>query len=136
MLPSGMCPLGSANYGVGSPAECDPVSGQNPSIPYASPPTVNGDGTTTVPFTTFALAAGATTTVTFPARSRTSYTAGDPTVAGDAFVNVVNGTATSVPTVADPSSAVTVNDTSTATLTRPVRPSTRPSRPRSHRRER
>ncbi len=117
-LPSGLCPLGSANYAIGSPSECDPVPGQNPSIPYSPAPTVNPDGTTNVPFVVGSLPAGGTTTVTFPARARATYTGGTPTVAGDSFVNVVTGSATSVPTAGspDPAPPVTVSDTSSATL--------------------
>ncbi len=118
-LPDGLCPLGSANYATGAPAECDPVAGQNPSLPYASPPVNNADGTTTVVFAGATMPADSTQIITFPARERMTYTDGTPTVGGDSFTNTVKtqGTSTATPAAPDPAPNVTVFDDSQATLT-------------------
>ncbi len=120
VLPDGMCPLGSANFAPGSPAECDPVGGQNPSQAYAAAPSVNPDGTTTVTFAVASLTAGQTFVITFPARERATYNnAGVPTVGGDNFVNNVTTSGTSNPIAGspDPAPPVTVLDDSSAVLT-------------------
>lgn len=80
-LPSGLCPLGAANYtteNTSDDSECDPVGGQLPSAPYASA-TENADGTFTLVWDAGSLAELGHTDVsdrfeiTFPTRTRVNY---------------------------------------------------------------
>jgi large repetitive protein len=122
-VPNGLCPLGASNFTTGAPADCAPVAGELPSVPYQSV-TQNADGTFTVVFDPISVAHNGTTTVTFPARMRTIYTggslAGRPTAEGDSFTNNVALTATTNPrtdTTTGESGAATVTDESSATQT-------------------
>jgi large repetitive protein len=98
-IPNGICPLGASNFVTGSPADCAPT-GDLPSVPYQSV-TQNSDGTFTVVFQPIAVAHDGTTTITFPARMRTTFTggplAGEPTAEGDTFTNNVTLSATTTP---------------------------------------
>lgn len=77
-VPSGLCPLGTINHANapdGQDAECDPVGGQLPSIPYTSA-TENANGTYTVvwdPAAIGPLDSSSTRTLTFPTRTRVNY---------------------------------------------------------------
>lgn len=102
-LPNGLCPLGAANYAhtpTGQDAECAPVSGQLPSMPYASAPVENADGTWTFSFAIPAgMAASTPLSITFPTRTRefyqTGYANAAPVLASDSWTNTVAATSTS-----------------------------------------
>jgi large repetitive protein len=113
-IPNGLCPLGASNFVTGSPSDCAPT-GDLPSSPYQSV-TQNADGTFTVVFQPIQLLHDETTTITFPARMRTTYTggplAGQPTAEGDRFTNNVDLSATT-----DPRSDTTTGESGSATVT-------------------
>jgi uncharacterized repeat protein (TIGR01451 family)/fimbrial isopeptide formation D2 family protein len=99
-IPNGVCPLDTLqNYVDGSPADCAPGS-VSPSVPYQSV-TQNPDGTFTVVFDPIPLPVDGSTTITYQARMRDTYTggalAGETTVAGDSFTNNASETATTTP---------------------------------------
>ena len=100
-LPSGLCPLGSANYTTGNSAsdsECDPT-GDNPSVPYKSV-TENADGTFTIVWDKSAFPQLGHTDVndefviTFPTKTRKNYQQNfqdtTPILAADGISNKVN----------------------------------------------
>lgn len=118
-LPDGFCPLGSANHDPGNAADCAPT-GDQPSVPYTSV-TANPDGTYTIVFPAFSVAANASNTITFPARMRDVYRqTGDKTVAGDSFKNTaaLTGTTNAITPVStiEPGEQ-SVGDASSASLT-------------------
>lgn len=103
-LPNGLCPLGSVNYerttapapGAAN-AECNPASGQTPSLNYASA-VENADGTWTLGWNLPNLAPSAEYEVTFPTRTRRFYQqnyaddASNPVRAGDSWTNTIDVT--------------------------------------------
>ncbi|MDQ2699924.1 MAG: hypothetical protein M3Y23_01200, partial [Actinomycetota bacterium] len=102
-LPDGLCPLGPVNYTEGgADAECAPVPGVNPSVPYKSV-TENADGTFTIVWDSSVLDKLAHTDVNdtfaieFPTRTRGSYQANfapdTPILAKDGINNKVELTA-------------------------------------------
>ncbi|MBF6621087.1 MAG: isopeptide-forming domain-containing fimbrial protein [Patulibacter sp.] len=103
-LPDGLCPLGAANYEQTTApapstanAECDPVSGETPSLDYASVDE-NADGSWTIGWNLPELAPSAEYELTFPTRTRRLYQedfaddAGNPVRAGDSWTNTVDVT--------------------------------------------
>ncbi|MGD0833546.1 MAG: hypothetical protein ABSA40_03855 [Candidatus Dormibacteria bacterium] len=88
-LPSGLCPLGDANYDAHSALECDPT-GAEPDPAYNSV-VENTDGTFTLVWDLGHIAPSTTDTITFPAADRISYQAHDvdttPTVGNDTLTN-------------------------------------------------
>ncbi len=126
-LPNGVCPLSStANYVNGSPPDCAPVAGSDPTGASFDQVTQNADGTFTVRFSGVSVAADGTATISYRARMRTVYTGGTlggfPTVAGDSFTNRASLTGTTSPIVVPAPGTgevgpVTVTDDSETTLT-------------------
>ena len=105
---------------AGAPPDCNPGT-VTPSVPYQSV-TQNPDGTFTVVFDPINVARNGTTTITFQARMRTTYTggalAGDPTATGDDFTNTAGVAGTSTPIPGSPDlTPTTVTDTSSVTQT-------------------
>ena len=119
-LPDGLCPLSTTtNYTAGSPAECGPTAGVDPTGVSYSSVVQQGDGSFIIAFTPIAsMAKNSTTTVTFKARMRSNYAGGTLTAAGDAFLNTVTLTGMSDPLPGvvkpDPNPPVLVNDDSSA----------------------
>ncbi|HEX8095858.1 hypothetical protein, partial [Jatrophihabitans sp.] len=122
LLPNGMCPLdGATNHVSGAPADCAPVPGLAPSLPYQSI-TQNADGSFTVVFSPVAVPHDGSLDITYPARDRAGYTggalAGLPPAAGDSFTSTVAAMGTSTPV---PATGVVgnqpVRDASSATRT-------------------
>jgi fimbrial isopeptide formation D2 family protein/uncharacterized repeat protein (TIGR01451 family) len=120
-LPDGYCPLGgSSNFAPGSPAECNPGGGSAPSTPFSSVAYEASTGAYNIVFSPLSLGDNSTTTVSFQARMRSVYTAGDqaglPTVAGDSFTNraSLGATTTPIPNSSE-SGPQAVTDTSSAT---------------------
>lgn len=103
-LPDGLCPLGSQNHerttapapGTAN-AECNPVSGQTPSLNYSSV-VENADGSWTIGWKLPDLAPSAEYEVTFPTRTRRFYQqnfandTANPVRAGDSWTNTVDVT--------------------------------------------
>ncbi len=88
-LPSGLCPVGSANYDAQDAPECAPT-GAMPSPAYATV-VENADGTFSLVWDLGHMAPSSTDTITFPAADRTAYQADDaptsPTVGNDSLTN-------------------------------------------------
>jgi fimbrial isopeptide formation D2 family protein/uncharacterized repeat protein (TIGR01451 family) len=88
-LPSGLCPLGDANYDAHAAPECAPGTAE-PSPAYNSV-NENADGTFTLVWNLGHMAPSTTDTITFPAADRISYQADDanttPTVGNDTLTN-------------------------------------------------
>jgi len=134
-LPNGLCPLGPLNYTTqnqASDSQCDPVAGEEPSIPYASV-VENANGTFSIswdPGSAPALAqqsVNASFSFTFPSRVRTNYQSNfndaGPILTGDSITNSVAVDGTGRPRCTapgapncDPSGPVISNDG----LTRPI----------------
>ncbi len=122
-IPNGLCPFGGVgvNYVSGSPADCTSTAGTTPSAPITSA-TQNGDGTFTVVFAPLAaVGISGTTTLTYWAGMRGTYTGGStggqPTVSGDSFTNGASLTATTSPRPGTGQSGTqTVGDTSSSTI--------------------
>ena len=121
VLPDGYCPLGgSTNFAPGSPADCNPGGGSAPTTPFSSVVYDASTGAYNIVFSPLALGDNSTETISFQARMRSVYTAGDqaglPTVAGDSFTNRASLQATTTPIPnTDESGPQTVADTASAT---------------------
>jgi large repetitive protein len=119
-VPNGVCPLDNVeNYVTGAPGDCAPGPQFAPSVGYRSV-TQNSDGTFTVVFDPIAVPQNGSTTITFEARMRTTYTggalAGEPTATGDTFTNNVSMTGLSTPIAGTGETGLaTVTDTSSVT---------------------
>lgn len=122
-VPSGLCPLGGpgTNYVDGNPPQCNGSAATTPSVPYDSV-TSNPDGGFIVEFEPVSLPVSGSLTITYDARMLTLYLRGpligEPTAVGDSFTNNVSlaGSTTPIPGTGE-TGAVTVGDTSSATLT-------------------
>lgn len=99
-LPNGLCPLGAQNYERTPPAanaECNPVSGQTPSLAYADVEE-QADGSWTIGWNLPDLAPSTEYEVTFPTRTRRFYQqnfandTANPVRAGDSWTNTVDVT--------------------------------------------
>ena len=122
-IPNGLCPFGAVdvNYVSGSPADCTSVAGTTPSSPITSA-TQNADGTFTVVFAPLAtVGSSGTTTLTYWAGMRDTYTGGStggqPTASGDSFTNTASLVATTSPRPGTGETGTqTVTDTSSSTI--------------------
>jgi uncharacterized repeat protein (TIGR01451 family)/fimbrial isopeptide formation D2 family protein len=99
-LPNGLCPLGAQNLEQTPPAanaECNPVSGQTPSLSYSSV-VENTDGSWTLTWNLPDLAPSAEYELTFPTRTRRHYQenfaddTANPVRAGDSWTNSIDVT--------------------------------------------
>ena len=121
VLPDGYCPLGgSTNFAPGSPADCNPGGGSAPTTPFSSVVYDASTGAYNIVFSPLALSDNSTRSISFQARMRSTYTAGEraglPTVAGDSFTNRASLSATTTPIPnTDESGPQTVTDTASAT---------------------
>jgi uncharacterized repeat protein (TIGR01451 family) len=123
VVPAGLCPLGGpgTNYVPGAPATCAGSAATTPSSPFDSV-TSNPDGSFTVVFDPVVVPANGSLTISYAARMLSVYLtgplAGEPTAVGDSFTNHVSLAGSTTPIAGTgETGTVTVNDTSSATLT-------------------
>jgi uncharacterized repeat protein (TIGR01451 family)/fimbrial isopeptide formation D2 family protein len=123
-LPSGLCPIGPANYTTDAQAsECAPHGGLAPSIPYSSV-VEQADGSFVITWNLPTLPPNTDTSITFPALDRSFYQGSSgggigpttPTLVGDSLNNTTQITGTVNGTCYDGSpSAPTPDPTCTGT---------------------
>jgi uncharacterized repeat protein (TIGR01451 family)/fimbrial isopeptide formation D2 family protein len=120
-VPSGLCPLGPANYATDSDAaECAPRSGQDPSSAYStvSPPTEEADGSFLLTWDLGTLPPNTDLTITYPILDRAYYQGPSgggivpttPTLIGDSVSNTSSVTGTVTGTCFDGTPSVPTAD--------------------------
>lgn len=100
VLPNGLCPLGATNLEAGGQqsAECDPVAGEAPTLPYAST-TERADGTWALRWNVPDMGASDTYSLRFSTRTRRFYQqdfaddTANPVRTGDSWTNRITLTA-------------------------------------------